>query len=90
MRWSSVIMDDFQLQQLTANLTYLTYLSVQFDGVLLNTHAIVKLIRNHEELQRFDVINSSKHSEEAIKVQLREEWDACSIKDGMSFRRKMN
>lgn len=85
-------MDETQFQQLTANLTNLVEISLErrtdtYGNRALSTNVIVEFLRSHGNVEHLNVINFPKHYEDELHEQLKHEWSARIISEGLRFDR---
>ena len=86
-------MDDQQFQQLTANLTNLVEISLEYRTELihrnqaLSSNVIVEFLRSHNKVEQLNVINFPEHCEDELQEQLEHGWNTRIVSGGLHFER---
>lgn len=88
-------MNDSQFEQLTANLTDLVEMKLEYankndQNQALSTEIVMKFLRSHDKVNQLNFMNFPKHSEAKLQERLKEGWDTRINSHGLSFQRKLN
>lgn len=90
-------MHDTQFQQLTENLNDLVELTIGFDKPLkahesqeLQTNIVADFLRDHDQMLRFNVINSAHNWNLELKNRLINEWNTKIDDNSISCERNIN
>lgn len=87
-------LDDSHFQQLTANLTHLIELTLEYGKNshqyrTLSSNIVVEFVKSHDKVNQLNVINFTKYCEAELQEQLNGEWNTRINGDGLTFQRRI-